>query len=747
MSLVERSPSVNVSNQGTVSDGGKWGTRVGSPLEEVRSRLLAIAARLEPQLDEHAQPLVAESRRVLQEQACRIAVIGQIKAGKSSFVNAFTHRPELLPTDINPWTSVVTILQFRNDRPPPEHAAVFQLFSRDEWQRLAEGGGRLRELTERLVPGFEPELLRAQLEVMRQRAERRIGPQLQELLGQTHRYKKITPELLDDYVSAGTYLENGPAPGRLLYSDITRTAELHFSGGPFAYPVTVIDTPGTNDPFLVRDEITRRSLEKSDIYVFVISALQPLAASDVSLLRILNGLHKDRIVVFVNRVDQLPNPLAEAKAVRANVKSRLEREFPALDIPVIVGSAWWGGLSLVSENRDVPRVLPASSVAYLREYGLPASIEVGPTHSLSVEQRSRLAAALYASSGIPAVAASITELLSGGTSAVLLRQLTACFLELARSTEVSAKLELQSLMGLRESRRAESRALGERLRQERESLSTIDEPIQKIQHSFGLIERQLSEIVRNDTERLKADLISAVEGFADAECQAMLSSMRNRDHDGHWRCDLTPLREGMELHYVDSFRYTESQIIEIERVLYPQLRTIIEAILPGYEVEVSDDYSAHPNPYPSVTPLTDTVVLDLDVPWWKLWFAARPEPRERAADLKRLIRTDFLPVVDEMVREAQAQFAARITRMLQQAHAVSTGMLSTFQRRKAQVLAEHEAYSKLDHTQDQEEFERNQQLNVDRCAARQAAAATLADELAKLLSFCQSVLTPEGRNA
>jgi hypothetical protein len=404
-------------------------------------------------------------------------------------------------------------------------------------------------------------------------------------------------------------------------------------------------------------------------------------------------------------------------------------------------------LSLVSDNRDVARVLPPASVAYLREFGLPASIEVGPAHSLSVEQRSRLAAALYASSGIPAVAASITELLSGGTSAVLLRQLTACFLELARSTEMSAKMELQSLMGLRESRRVESRALGERLRQERESLATIDEPIQKIQHSFGLIERQLAEIVRNDTERLKADLISAVEGFAEAECQAMLGSMHNRNHNGQWRCDLTPLREGMELHYVDSYRHTESQIIEIERVLYPQLRTIIEAILPGYDVEVSDDYAAHPNPYPSVTPLTDTVVLDLDVPWWKLWFAARPDPRQRAADLKRLIRSDFLPVVDEMVREAQAQFATRITRMLQQAHAVSTGMLTTFQRRKAQLLAEHEAFGNLDQTEDQEQFEKEQQQRADHCAVRQAAAAALAEELGKLLNFCQSALTLEGRNA
>jgi hypothetical protein len=746
MGFVERSTSLNGANQPTTSDGGKWGTRVGAPLEEVRSRLLAIAARLEPQLDEHAQPLVAESRRVLQDQTCRIAVIGQIKAGKSSFVNAFTHRPDLLPTDINPWTAVVTLLHFRNDRPPPEHAAVFQLFSRDEWQRLAEGGGRLRELTERLVPGFEPELLRAQLEVMRQRAERRLGPKLHELLGQCHRYKKITPELLDDYVSAGTYLETAPAIERPNYSDITRTAELHFGGGPFAYPVTLIDTPGTNDPFLVRDEITRRSLEKSDIYVFVISALQPLSASDVSLLRILNGLHKDRIIVFVNRVDQLPNPLAEAKAVRASVKSRLEREFPALEIPVIVGSAWWGGLSLVSENRDVARVLPPASVAYLREFGLPAAVEVGPAHALGVEQRSRLAAALYASSGIPAVAAGITELLAGGTSAVLLRQLTACFLELAKSTEISAKMELQSLLGLLESRRAETRAVGERLVQERQSLATIDEPIQKIQHSFGLIERQLAEIVRNDSERLKAELINAVEGFAAAECQAMLVSIEDRDHDGQWRCDLTPLREGLELHYVDSFRHTESQIIEIERVLYPQLRTIIEAILPGYDVEMSDDYAAHPNPYPSVTPLTDTVVLDLDVPWWKLWFAARPEPRERAADLKRLIRSDFLPVVDEMVREAQAHFATRITRMLQQAHAVSTGMLSTLQQRKAQVLAEHEAYSSLGHSQDHERFEHEQRQKADRCAARQAAAATLAEELGKLLSFCQSSLALEGRN-
>src|SRR5262249_1650863 len=134
--------------------------------------------------------------------------------------------------------------------------------------------------------------------------------------------------------------------GRRIYSDITRSADLYFNDSPFAYPITLIDTPGINDPFLVRDEITRRSLENPDIYVFVISALQPLSAADITMLRLLNGLHKDRIVVFINRADQLANPVTEAAAIKAAVEKRLRVEFPALDIPVICGSAWLGALRL-----------------------------------------------------------------------------------------------------------------------------------------------------------------------------------------------------------------------------------------------------------------------------------------------------------------------------------------------------------------------------------------------------------------
>ncbi|MEL6933008.1 MAG: hypothetical protein AAFO17_07930, partial [Pseudomonadota bacterium] len=34
-----------------------------------------------------------------------ITMIGQIKSGKTSLVNAMSGRPDLLPADVNPWTS------------------------------------------------------------------------------------------------------------------------------------------------------------------------------------------------------------------------------------------------------------------------------------------------------------------------------------------------------------------------------------------------------------------------------------------------------------------------------------------------------------------------------------------------------------------------------------------------------------------------------------------------------------------
>ena len=151
---------------------------IGAPLERVRRELWMLGEEMVRQLDSVEGATVSQALRTLQNQVCRIAIIGQVKAGKSTFISALIGRPYLLPSDVNPWTTVVTNLHYAPAEQPSE-SAVFTFFEADEWSKIAVGGGVLRELTERLVPGFNSELLRLgsarSIEVSSLRRQRSYG--------------------------------------------------------------------------------------------------------------------------------------------------------------------------------------------------------------------------------------------------------------------------------------------------------------------------------------------------------------------------------------------------------------------------------------------------------------------------------------------------------------------------------------------------------------------------------------------
>src|SRR5262249_33648309 len=110
---------------------------LGRELAESATATFRLAAELRPMLDNDAAAAV---HKLVQEgacDACKIAVIGRVKAGKSTLVNALTRRPGFLPTDVNPWTAVITNMYFgvRSDS-----GAVYQFFDETDWQYLAAGG-------------------------------------------------------------------------------------------------------------------------------------------------------------------------------------------------------------------------------------------------------------------------------------------------------------------------------------------------------------------------------------------------------------------------------------------------------------------------------------------------------------------------------------------------------------------------------------------------------------------------------
>src|SRR5262245_53898583 len=198
--------SADRSNSTGSAAGGapaQFGT-IGAAIEARRIELLRCGQELDSILKEpRTNAFVAEQVHRLQQQTCKIAIIGQVKAGKSSFINAFVGKPNLLPTDVNPWTTAVTYLHFAKRDTPLEVAAEFTFFDRDEWQHLVDGGGQVRELTRRLVPGFEVDLLQAHVALMKRRAEQRLGGTLEELLGTRHSFQASSREVIERYVCSG----------------------------------------------------------------------------------------------------------------------------------------------------------------------------------------------------------------------------------------------------------------------------------------------------------------------------------------------------------------------------------------------------------------------------------------------------------------------------------------------------------------------------------------------------------------
>src|SRR5690606_13447500 len=82
-----------------------WSGRIGARLEGVRRQLLTCGDVLAGLVEPAARPLVADALHSLRQLECRVAVVGQIKSGKSSFINALVRNPRFLPTSVTPWTT------------------------------------------------------------------------------------------------------------------------------------------------------------------------------------------------------------------------------------------------------------------------------------------------------------------------------------------------------------------------------------------------------------------------------------------------------------------------------------------------------------------------------------------------------------------------------------------------------------------------------------------------------------------
>ncbi len=547
-----------------------------------------------------------------------ITMIGQVKAGKTSLVNAMVGSPDLLPADVNPWTSVVTSLHLNPHVAPEENRASFRFFDMGEWSRLLDRGGRIGELASRA--GAEDELakVREQVIEMREKSRQRLGDKFELLLGQQHDYGYFDDELIERYVCLGDDFEDdfetSQAQGR--FADITKSAEIFMHRPELPMPLCIRDTPGVNDTFMIREQITIRAIRESRICVVVLAAHQALSSVDMALIRLIANVKSREVIIAVNRCDELSDPVNQIPEIRDSIRKTLEEHDGPKDAQIIFASAFCATAALTGKLDAIDEATLAAMTEWAKADG-----RVSDPEALSTEEL------LWDLSGLPAIFAALSERIAEGTGQDLLDKVARSAMNLANGLNATHQVvsRRESDAGLPPLERAELE--GELHRIETEGLAAIDGTFEKIIADFH---KRLERSHRSFLERATGSLLQHLEDQGESEV---------------WQYDPGGLRILMRTAYQVFGRTAQSAT---KKVLVETAETYAGVYHRLFDVSEDEFGIEAPTPpsIPSPVLLGQTIALDLKGTWWSRWWHKRRGIRSFATEFAEMIKAETDPIVE-----------------------------------------------------------------------------------------------------
>jgi hypothetical protein len=589
-------------------------------LDELSDTLLDIDAVSGPTDDK----LVAKLKADLQEFQPSITMIGQIKSGKTSLVNAIVGRPGLLPADVNPWTSVVTSLHLNVPREADAAIASFQFFNASEWDHLVSNGGRIGELSMRAGADEELQKIHQQITAMRDKTRARLGRKFELLLGQRHDYRHLDDDLMQRYVCLGDDFEDiSPKEQQGRFADITKSADLHMTAPNIPLPLCIRDTPGVNDTFMMREQITIKSLRDSRLCVVVLSASQALSSVDMGLIRLISNVKSDGIVIFVNRVDELSDPVNQMPDIRENITATLSKMNGPSQARIVFGSAYWANVALSENVEDIVD----DSAAALNSCA-KALLE---TDTPDLTDRELI----WNLSGLPELFEVLSERIVEGIGARLLSDIRARAINHVRGMRASCSMTSMRIEG--------------------NSIEVI-EP--------AALSALLATLEANAKKRLAASLEGVFESFStrvdqshgrflDRALESLLQHLEQKGENEVWQYSPDGLRTLLRTSYQvmrKNFNTAcDTAYLAAAKDIAETYRKTVAVGVEGFDVKPPLAPEV-----PAPVSLGATIALDLQTSWWNGWWKRRKGYRAYASGFHSLIEAETTPIVGEL-KDRQAR--------------------------------------------------------------------------------------------
>lgn len=623
---------------------------IGAGLKDQSDGILALLEELRNVTDgSEYEQLLKPAEDILTNAIASISFIGQVKAGKTSLVNALIAKPSFLPSDVNPWTAVVTRLFFGKPG-GPHNGAHFSFFDDKQWDKFANRGGRLGELTTE-IPDSEERFndIKLEIEQMRERAQKQLGDKFQSLLGKTHKFDNATTDVLARYICAGDdpeALVKENVAGR--YADITREASVYFEQEKFAFPSILVDTPGLNDPLLIREEITLQSLEQSQVFVLVLSAHQAFSSADLYLVRILNALRLDRLVIFVNRSDELTNPETDIPSIRQHITKFMATEIPGAKVPIVFGSAACASNAIIGETSVSP-----AQVASL----LACDPDLKRTQS-NTKFKTKKRQEAWQASGLPALEKELSSMILEGPGQTWLASARIDLDNAAKLILANTETVIDGLKQQQGEMDSKKRRLSRKPSKPKFDIKHFDAECDRLFKGLRLV---LEDDMNMAWSGISTGLQEITEKFIithDKEFAAYLVKAKASKKQIPWSCDTTSLRRDLNQYLREEFPRIQTTVLSnIVNGVGKISKSMVDAGLPAAKnlrINTADLVGQSA----STSALSKIVAIDMDASWWKGWMSKFMRSTKIREKVGKMIRAQFFPIQNELVDSMRDQLVS-----------------------------------------------------------------------------------------
>ena len=243
-----------------------------------------------------------------------IGVIGQMKCGKSTFLNSFVFEDEVLPSATTPMTAALSVITYGESK-----KIVAEFYNEDEWEEMKAQASR--NLDEVSGNSLQESKVKAAKELVEKSAK--LGSSIKDLL--TKGKQEDSFEHLIEYVGAeGKYVA------------ITKSVVIYYPK-EYLKGVEIVDTPGFNDPIVSREERTNEFLKKSDVVIMMLYAGRPFDSTDRDI--IFTNVRQcgiGKVIIGINKYD-IPYENGETEdEIKEYVKSELKKACKLCDDNTLV---------------------------------------------------------------------------------------------------------------------------------------------------------------------------------------------------------------------------------------------------------------------------------------------------------------------------------------------------------------------------------------------------------------------------